>query len=142
MNAGYFDGIESNAWHIAALPRDPALAAPQDMEAVFTLGQCHALAMALQDLTGWDLIGFFGGGLFTPGDVPGHVAVIDPDGTYHDVNGPQDDPDVFVGRYGRPADMTRAEVEDLAARDVYYPPRMDCAAVYAAHLAREWGVIA
>lgn len=52
----------------------------------FTCGQCHAMALALHEHTGWDLAGaeweHYDGV-----EYPGHVFVVDPDGNPFDVNG-------------------------------------------------------
>jgi hypothetical protein len=46
----------------------------------FTRGHCHSLAYALNELTGWPVVGFG-----APG--PDHVAVLRPDGKILDIMG-------------------------------------------------------
>jgi len=56
-------------------------------ERVFTRGQCHALALALHRLTGWELYGLYSPGEWRRKETPGHVVVKSPDGMYIDITG-------------------------------------------------------
>lgn len=48
---------------------------------VFTHGQCHSLALALHEATGWDIVGVGYGG------TPDHVGVLSPRGRVLDITG-------------------------------------------------------
>lgn len=52
-------------------------------EHVFTRGQCHALALAIHDETGWPIVGIAGDG----NHHPGHCAIERPDGRIIDITG-------------------------------------------------------
>jgi hypothetical protein len=57
-------------------------------EYAFTRGQCHALALALHRLTGWELYGLYNSDwAFENGETPEHVVVLMPNGDYLDING-------------------------------------------------------
>jgi hypothetical protein len=58
-----------------------------DAKQAFTRGQCHALALALHRLTGWQLYGLYRPHELRRGTTPSHTVVRTPDGEYIDING-------------------------------------------------------
>lgn len=54
---------------------------------VFVRGQCHALALAIRELTGWPLFGLVDRRDGNSQRSPGHVVVRTPSGAYIDING-------------------------------------------------------
>lgn len=97
----------------------------EDAEYVFTHGQCHALALALNERTGWPLVGIAAGGPHHPS----HCAVRRPDGEIIDITGYAERavPWIFYGpeawypvdaktaRAGFPVSEDDPEVQDFEA---------------------------
>jgi hypothetical protein len=53
----------------------------------FTCGQCHALALAIHEQTGWPIAGLVSALDDDTPSMPGHVVVVTPDGDTVDING-------------------------------------------------------
>ena len=98
-----------------------------DARYVFTRGQCHSLALALHEATGWPIFGDF---VSEYDDTPDHVFVQAPDGRFVDVEGtptilgaevrevdPEDCYESFGGDYRRPeVEAARHWVEPVLAQ--------------------------
>lgn len=59
-----------------------------DAKRVFVRGQCHSLALAIREITGWPLYGLVDREDGNTSTSPSHVVVRTPNGAYIDVNGP------------------------------------------------------
>jgi hypothetical protein len=107
-----------------------------DAEYAFTRGQCHALALALHRLTGWQLYG-----LYKPNErgTPSHTVVRSPDGEYIDINGNnalKDWREYYPAV--KPKAVTEAQVLEFE-NDDYVKPDIKAAMPYAKALASKYG---
>ena len=116
------------------LPADGTI--NRNAEHAFTRGQCHAFALAMHRLTGWQLIGLFEDKWewrdYLEGvDTPGHVVVQSPDGHYVDVTG-TNALEEWRGYYpdADPKPLTEKEVMELSTIN-YGEPDVESATLFA-----------
>ena len=110
----------------------------------FTLGQCHALALGIHELTGWEMGGLGWScqecgceeeGCYCEADyLPGHVVVKDPDGNFVDVNGTPED---HWGDDFRPLD--RETLTEHYPGNGYMTPDLDAGRAFAPVVLEEYG---
>ena len=114
------------------IPDDGALT-PEARHA-FTNGQCHAFALAVQELTGWQ-IGGISWSYYEGQEVPNHVVARSPDGRLIDITG-----DVDTDRWGtdfRPFDPDAFDAWILGTEEEpegYLVPNVEAARPFAQNL--------
>lgn len=96
-------------------------------EYAYTHGQCHAMAVALNKLTGFEIVGL-GRGFWD--DTPGHFMVRADYGYLFDVEGLHTE-DKAVSRYGIVREFDAAYAWGLATRGEYYPLHLQAAMHFA-----------
>ncbi len=111
------------------LPKIPRIT--EDVITVFKFGHCHSLALAIHDLTKWQLVG-----LYRPwrdeNETPDHVVIKMPDGHLLDIKGVDE-----LKRYRRPpVPFTREEIVNF--KD-YRPANPKMAQPYAVKLLQRVG---
>lgn len=74
----------------------------------FSNGQCHSLALAIRELTGWELIGF-GRVSWNYGCCPRHTAILMPDKRVLDIKGTHSLEDM-VDEWGEQENLMESEV--------------------------------
>lgn len=110
---------------------DPADGLTEEADRAFSNGQCHALALALHDLTGLPLAGLEWDDDYADVPIPNHVFVFDPaTGDALDVGG-WNAAGRWNGGYTDLRPMTREEVVELYERGLYLTPNLDAAAAFA-----------
>lgn len=137
----------TNGWFghcLEVLPEDPDAADPEDLERVFTRGQCHALALGIHELTGWAIVGaeWYGECDCCGVDLPNHVAILMPDGRVLDCTGPmpaRPDPEGDQRWYWATArlltpDEIRTWYSDREDSCGYLPPNRPMGRRYAEHI--------
>lgn len=94
----------------------------------FTRGQCHAFALAVHQLTGFEIQGLWGAHAITQNS-PGHVVTKAPDGRLLDITG---HPVEYMGAIGfKVARIAPVPVEDVPTLQYYMPPKVDVALPFA-----------
>lgn len=109
-------------------------------EHAFTRGQCHALALALHRLTGWELYGLYDSDYdFECGETPAHVVVRMPNGDYLDIEG-NNALENWRESWPNsvPYAVTEAQVLDFENID-YCAPAIDAAMPFAVTLFAKYG---
>ena len=110
-----------------------------DAEYAFTRGQCHALALALHSLTGWQLYGLYKPCELRWSGTPSHTVVRSPDGEYIDING-NNALEEWQEYYPEAEPKAVTEAQVLAfEEDDYCKPDIKAAMPYAKTLAAKYG---
>lgn len=115
----FFGGTQS-----VELPDDGRIT--PEVEHVFSNGQCHALALAIHEATGWQMVA-----LDFWQDIPNHVLVRMPDGRLLDIAGTdvEDRWPTADCRDCAPEDVD-AWVEGIPGIGGYIPPNLDAARTF------------
>lgn len=112
----------------------------------FSSGQCHALALAIHEHTGWEIVGLRWDDPYFNGTIPDHVLVRDPDGHLFDVNG-YDVSAEWMSRddWGHSYwDVRPIDPDELIYRfpvEAYLEPDLDVAMHFAPLVLEEAGVV-
>lgn len=131
-NVEYFDGFHHGRTNtmIGTTGRITAKA-----KKVFTQGQCHALALAVHELTGYQLVGLYSYYEDPEYNTPAHVVVRMPNGSLLDIEGPG-----CESRWPNDAiEVTKEDVLEFQNRD-YLEPNLEAARPFARTLCKRYGL--
>lgn len=103
----------------------------EDARYAFTQGQCHALAMAVHEDTGWPIVAW---SFWRYGDVPDHYLVKTPDGQLLDIKGTHDQGDLN----GRTWETDVETMRSFVVPGCYVEPNLPVAKTFVGEVLALW----
>lgn len=104
---------------------------------VFTHGHCHSLALAISDVTGWDLVGAFQWD-DTPYGGPSHVGILTDAGEVLDIDG-RWEPHQWGREYS--AQVIDVDYHDALSWDYYREPQIEIAQLWVDPVFHKYGLV-
>lgn len=126
--------VEVNSWFGTAEVELIPGVLNEDARHAFTTGQCHSLALALAERTGWEVVGLCWDEDIP--DAPHHVAVQASDGRLLDVEGWGVE-ERWEHRWGT-IDPGPVDIDYLVEQDYYRPTNIDAGRAFAEAVLRQY----